>query len=127
MSGRITGSRIALVVHPDVACLSKYQSALAVNGFLPVVARDLATALLAMTQHHFELGIIGCEISEPGDGWLLAGVFHMAFPGSKVAVLTFEADMFTYMKAINTGVQQMFPQSKAADSVVSELARTVTG
>lgn len=127
MSGRITGSQIALVVHPDVACLSKYQSALAVNGFLPVVARDLATALLAMTQHHFVLGIIGCEISEPGDGWLLAGVFHMAFPGSKVAVLTFEADMFTYVKAINTGVEQMFPQSQPADSVVSELARTVTG
>jgi ActR/RegA family two-component response regulator len=126
LSSGITGSRIALIVHPDVACLSKYQSALAANGFLPVVARDLPTALLAMTQHQFVLGIIGSEISEPGDGWLLAGVFHMAFPGSRVAVLTFEADMLTYMKAINTGVQETFLQSKPADSVVSELARSVT-
>lgn len=127
MSSGITGSRIALIVHPDVACLSKYQAALAGHGFLPIVARDLPTALLAMTQHEFVLGILGCEISEPGDGWLLAGVFRMAFPGSQVAVLTFEADMFTYMKAINTGVQEMFLQSKPAESVVSELARNVRG
>jgi ActR/RegA family two-component response regulator len=119
----ISNSRIALIVHSDVAYLSKYQSVLAASGFLPVVARDLATALLAMTQHQFSMGIIASDVSERGDGWSLAGVFRMAFPGSRVGVLTSENDMFNYVKAINVGVQELFLQSVPPDGVVRELAR----
>lgn len=122
MSSGITGSRIALIVHPEVAFLSQYQSVLAKNEILPVVARDLPTALLAMTQHQFAFGVFAADIAEPGDGWPLAGVFRLAFPDSTVGVLTSENDMHTYMKAINLGVQRLILPAMNVDGVVTELA-----
>ena len=68
--------KTALIVHPDLAMLSKYQTRLAAEGYTPIVARDLPTALLAMTQHYFDLAIVSSQLNEPGDGWPLAGVLR---------------------------------------------------
>lgn len=40
-------SNNALVVHPDLAVLSALQPVLSQRGFVPILARDLPTALLA--------------------------------------------------------------------------------
>ena len=81
------GSKFALVVHPDLSVLSQYQTLLASSGFTTVVARDLPTALLAITQHFFDVAVVSSQLSEAGDGWPLAGVLHLVFPQSYIGVL----------------------------------------
>ena len=68
--------RMALIVHSDMGVLSSLQSALSKNGFTAIIARDLPTALLAITQHYFEVAIVSAQLREGGDGWPLAGVLH---------------------------------------------------
>ena len=53
--------KMALVVHPDLTMLSKYQALLTGVEFSTVVARDIPTALLAITQHYFEVAIISAQ------------------------------------------------------------------
>ena len=51
-------SRMALIVHSDMGALSGLQTALSAKGFTAIVARDLPTALLAITHHYFEVAIV---------------------------------------------------------------------
>jgi hypothetical protein len=44
-----TAQRIALVVHPDLAAVSSLQGEFLKHSIATIVARDLPTALLAMT------------------------------------------------------------------------------
>ena len=115
------GSKFALVVHPDLSVLSQYQTLLASNGFTTVVARDLPTALLAITQHFFDVAIVSSQLSEAGDGWPLAGVLHLVFPGSYIGVLVPGADLLTLQSAINSGVQDVYETTQTPQSVVSAL------
>ncbi len=115
-------SKMALVVHSDVGALSGYQSALSENGYITVVARDLPTALLAITQHYFDVCITSSRLREAGDGWPLAGVLHLVFPRAFVGVLTpGEPDVLTFQSAINNGVTQIYQQSSPAKEVVSSI------
>ena len=59
---------MALVVHSDMGLLSSFQSALSEKGFVTIVARDLPTALLAITHHYFDLAIVSSRLAEGGDG-----------------------------------------------------------
>ncbi|HEV2730472.1 MAG TPA: hypothetical protein VGV15_10625 [Terriglobales bacterium] len=111
--------KTALIVHPDLAMLSKYQTRLAAEGYTPIVARDLPTALLAMTQHYFDLAIVSSQLNEPGDGWPLAGVLHLVFPKSFIAVLVPGTDLMALQAAINNGVQDLFDADHAPESVVA--------
>jgi DNA-binding NtrC family response regulator len=111
--------KTALIVHPDLAMLSKYQTRLAAEGYTPIVARDLPTALLAMTQHYFDLAIVSSQLNEPGDGWPLAGVLHLVFPKSFIAVLVPGTDLMALQAAINNGVQELFDADHAPESVVA--------
>ena len=111
--------KTALIVHPDLAMLSKYQTRLAAEGYTPIVARDLPTALLAVTQHYFDLAIVSSQLNEPGDGWPLAGVLHLVFPKSFIAVLVPGTDLMALQAAINNGVQELFDADHSPESVVA--------
>ena len=112
------GAKFALVVHPELSVLSQYQSQLSNNGFTTVVARDVPTALLAITQHYFDIAIVASQLSEAGDGWPLAGVLHLVFPGSYIGVLVPGDDLLTLQSAINNGVQDVFEFTQSPQSVV---------
>lgn len=113
------GTKFALVVHPELSVLSQYQTLLSKNGLTTVVARDLPTALLAITQHYFDVSIVSSQLSEAGDGWPLAGVLHLVFPGSYIGVLVPGADLLTLQSAINSGVQDVYELTQSPKSVVS--------
>ncbi len=113
------GTKFALVVHPELSVLAQYQTLLSANGFSTVVARDLPTALLAITQHYFDLAIVSSQLGEAGDGWPLAGILHLVFPGSYIGVLVPGSDLLTLQSAINSGVQDVYEITQPAQSVVS--------
>jgi DNA-binding NtrC family response regulator len=113
---------MALVVHPEMSVLSGFQSALTEQGFVTIIARDLATALLAITQHYFDVALVSSALAEGGDGWPLAGVLHLVFPQAFVAVVSpTEPDVLTLQAAINYGVREIFDQAKPASQVVNSI------
>lgn len=115
----VSQPKMALVVHADMGVLSAFQGALTQNGFVTIVARDVPTTLLAMTQHYFDLAIVSSHLAEPGDGWPVAGVLHLAFPKCFVAVLAPETSVLTLQAAINNGVREIYHQSTPAAEVVA--------
>jgi DNA-binding NarL/FixJ family response regulator len=113
---------MALVVHPDMGVVSGLQSALSHSGFTTIVARDLPTALLSITQHYFEVALVSAHLHETGDGWPLAGVLHLVFPRAFVGVLApQEPDILTLQSAINYGVREIYQQSSPPHEVVSSI------
>ena len=115
-------SKTALVVHPEMDALAKFQAALSAKGFLTIVARDLATALLAITQHHFDTALVSSQLAEDGDGWPLAGVLHLVFPRAYIGVLVpVEPDVLTLQAAINYGVREAFPWSRSVQEIVDSI------
>lgn len=121
-------SRMALIVHSDMGLLSSFQSALSERGFVTIVARDLPTALLAITHHYFDVAIVSSRLGEGGDGWPLAGVLHLVFPRAFVGVLSpTEPDVLTLQSAINYGVREVFLQSNAPQDVVGTILSQIDG
>lgn len=123
MSARTsTPPKNALVVVSDLQALTAFQTALTSKGYVVIVARDLPTALLATTQHYFDLAIVSSRLGEGGDGWPLAGVLHLVFPRAFIAVLTpGEPDVVTFQSAINNGVSEIYEQTKGPSEVVSNI------
>jgi DNA-binding NtrC family response regulator len=121
-------SRMALVVHSDLAMLSNYQAALTEKGFVTIVARDLPTALLAITQHFFDVAIVSTRLLEGGDGWPLAGVLHLVFPHAYVAVVSpDEPDVLALQSAINYGVREIYGTSRPAPEIVDAIVAELQG
>jgi DNA-binding NarL/FixJ family response regulator len=111
-----------------MAALAKFQAALAQKDFRTIVARDLPTALLAITQHHFQLAIVSAHLKEPGDGWPLAGVLHLVFPQAFVAVVSpTDPDVLSLQAAINFGAREVFPASTTPDEIVGLIAAQLAG
>ncbi len=118
--------RMALVVHADVGVLSNFQAALSENGFVAIVARDLPTALLAITQHYFDVAIVASQLREGGDGWPLAGVLHLVFPHAFVSVLSAtDPDVLTLQSAINYGVRDVYTESAAPREVIGTILSAI--
>lgn len=118
--------QLALIVHTDMAALAKFQAALAQRNFSAIVARDLPTALLAITQHHFQVAIVSSQLKEGGDGWPLAGVLHLVFPHAFVAVVSpNEPDVLTLQAAINYGAREVFPETRSPEEIVGSITAEV--
>jgi len=116
------GQKRALLVHSDMEILSNLQTALLREGFVAIVARDLSSALLAITQHQFQLAAVFADLGEPGAGWPLAGVLRLAFPRAFVCVLEqSELQLAGVQSAINYGVQQIYRQTTPIAELVSTL------
>lgn len=109
----------ALVVHPDMRMLTAFQGELTKNGIVTVIARDLPTALLAMTQHFFDYAIVASRISEEGDGWSVAGVLRLIFPQARLIAVAPQADVLTLKSAINNGIDELCENTRSAEEVVS--------
>ncbi|MGH9530648.1 MAG: hypothetical protein ACRD2S_12110 [Terriglobales bacterium] len=117
---------MALIVHPDMGVLSSLQSTLSENGFTAIVARDIPTALLAITHHYFNVAIVSSQLHEAGDGWPLAGVLHLVFPRAFVSVLVpSDGDVLTLQAAINYGVKEVYKESRPAREVVGAILAAV--
>ena len=115
--------KTALVVSSDLQALTGFQSALTSNGYVTIIARDLPTALLSITQHYFDVAIVASRLGEGGDGWPLAGVLHLVFPRAFIAVLTpGDPDVVTFQAAINNGVTEIYEQSRRPADIVSAIA-----
>ncbi|HEY4678304.1 MAG TPA: hypothetical protein VIJ01_14145 [Candidatus Angelobacter sp.] len=112
-------TKTALIVHSDMSVLSAFQSSFVSKGYVAILARDLPTALLALTQHFFDVAVISSRLAEGGDGWPLAGVVHLIFPKAFVGVLTPETSVLTLQAAINNGVTQIFDAASNPDHVVN--------
>ena len=121
MSDTLKTTKTALIVHADMSVLSAFQSSFVSKGYVAILARDLPTALLALTQHFFDVAVISSRLAEGGDGWPLAGVVHLVFPKAFVGVLTPETNVLTLQAAINNGVTQIFDVSNNPDQVVTTL------
>jgi len=121
MSDTLKTTKTALIVHADMSVLSAFQSSFVSKGYVAILARDLPTALLAVTQHFFDVAVISSRLAEGGDGWPLAGVVHLVFPKAFVGVLTPETNVLTLQAAINNGVTQIFDVSNNPDQVVTTL------
>src|SRR4029077_12997239 len=118
MSETIKTTKTALIVHADMSVLSAFQSSFVSKGYVAILARDLPTALLALTQHFFDIAVISSRLGEGGDGWPLAGVVHRIFPRAFVGVLAPEPSVLTLQAAINNGVTQIFEGSSKPDHIV---------
>ena len=117
-----TPPKNALVVATDLEALTAFQAALTGCGYVTILARDLPTALLAITQHYFDVAIVASRLGEGGDGWPLAGILHLVFPRAFIAVLTpGEPDVITFQSAINNGVTELYDQSRRPADVVSAI------
>ncbi len=119
MSETIKTTKSALIVHSDMSVLSAFQSSFVSRGYVAILARDLPTALLALTQHFFDVAVISSRLAEGGDGWPLAGVVHLIFPKAFVGVLTPETNVLTLQAAINNGVTQIFDAASHPEHVVN--------
>ena len=119
MSETIKTTKTALIVHSDMSVLSAFQSSFVSKGYVAILARDLPTALLALTQHFFDVAVISSRLVEGGDGWPLAGVVHLIFPKAFVGVLAPETNVLTLQAAINNGVTQIFDASSHPEHVVN--------
>ena len=71
--------KLALVVHPDLSVLSKFQEAFTQAGMTTLLARDLPTALVAISQNNFEVAVISWRVTESGDGWPLGAILRRIF------------------------------------------------
>jgi ActR/RegA family two-component response regulator len=119
MIEQIKHTKTALIVHSDMSVLSAFQSSFVSKGYVAILARDLPTALLALTQHFFDVAVISSRLAEGGDGWPLAGVVHLIFPKAFVGVLTPETSVLTLQAAINNGVTQIFDAASNPAHVVN--------
>ena len=113
--------KMALLVHSDLNVLSVLQSALTQQGVRTVVARDLPTMLMAITQHYFDLAVVGSRISEEGDGWPVASVLRMVFPNAFLAVVAPRADVLTLKAAINSGINEVYQSDRSPEEIASTL------
>jgi ActR/RegA family two-component response regulator len=123
-----TPPKTALVVVSDLEALTGFQSALTSRGYVAIIARDLPTALLAITQHYFDVAIVCSRLGEGGDGWPLAGVLHLVFPRAFIAVLSpGDPDVVTFQAAINNGVSEIYDQSRRPADIVGAIAAQSSG
>jgi len=119
-----TNEKTALIVHPDMTVLSALQSAFVKSEVTAIVARDLPTALLAITQHFFDVVVISSRISEEGDGWTLGGVIRLVFPKAFVLTIAPGTDLMTLKNAINHGVDEVLEGTASPGQIVSTTLRS---
>src|SRR3954470_12310985 len=119
-----TNDKTALIVHPDMTVMSSLQSAFVKNEITAIVARDLPTALLAITQHFFDVVVVSSRISEEGDGWTLGGVLRLVFPKAFVMMIAPGTDLMSLKNAINHGVDEVFEGTVSPQQIVSTPLRS---
>jgi DNA-binding NtrC family response regulator len=116
--------KTALIVHADMTVLSSLQSAFVKNEITAIVSRDLPTALLAITQHFFDVVVVSSRISEEGDGWTLGGVIRLVFPKAFVLMIAPGTDLLTLKNAINHGIDEVLEGTATPEQIVNTALRS---
>jgi DNA-binding NarL/FixJ family response regulator len=119
--------KLALIVHADMTVIAGLQSVFSQSGITTIVARDLPTALLAMTQHYFDLAVVSSRISEEGDGWPVGGVLRLVFSKAFVVVIAPETDVLTLKAAINNGIDEIFDKQRSPEEIAEAIVAQVAG
>ena len=114
---------LVLIVDGNLGRASALHNACVDSGCRTVVARDLPTALLMLSQHVFDAAIFSSRIGEEGDGWSLASVFRLIFPQAYVAVIARERSVTSLQAAINHGADELFESAEPP----TQVARAVIG
>lgn len=121
---------LALLVHPNTGVLSALQRAFEARGMHSVVSRDMATTLLALSQHDFSVAVVHHRIHEEGDGWALGGVARRLFSGAHIAVICGEKDVAALQSAINNRLDQVFDEKagieQITDTIMGKLGKSET-
>jgi DNA-binding NarL/FixJ family response regulator len=126
-AGAQLSGKLALIVHADMTVIAGLQSVFSQSGITTIVARDLPTALLAMTQHYFDLAVVSSRISEEGDGWPVGGVLRLVFAKAFVVVIAPETDVLTLKAAINNGIDEIFDKERSPEEIAEAIVAQVAG
>lgn len=118
---------LVLVVDSDLSRATALHNACVEAGCRTVVARDLPTALLMISQHLFSAAVFSSRVSEEGDGWSLAAVFRLIFPRAYVAVMARERTVSSLQAAINHGADELFESSEPPARVAQAVIAAVSG
>ncbi len=122
----VDNKQLVLIVDGDLSRATSLHNACVDLGCRTVVARDLPTALLMISQHLFDAAVFSSRVSEEGDGWSLASVFRLIFPKSYVAVVARERSVTSLQAAINHGADELFestdPTTQLAKAVVAGIS-----
>ena len=110
--------QLVLIVDGDLSRATSLHNACVKQDCRTVVARDLPTALLMISQHVFDAAVFSSRVSEEGDGWSLASVFRLIFPRAYVAVIARERSVTSLQAAINHGADELFESAESPDDVV---------
>ena len=119
--------KLALIVHADMTVIAGLQNVFSQSGITTIVARDLPTALLAMTHHYFDVAVVSSRITEEGDGWPVGGVLRLVFPKAFVVVLAPETDVLTLKAAINNGIDEIFDKQRSTEEIAEAIVTLVSG
>ena len=124
---RTREKELVLVVDGDLSRATSLHSACVEAGCKTVVARDLPTALLMISQHVFTAAVFSSRVGEEGDGWSLAAVFRLIFPKAYVAVIDRERSVTSLQAAINHGADELFESADAPVRVARSVASAISG
>ncbi len=112
-----------LIVEPDLMRTTALNHACNERGLRVIVARDLPTALLTISQHLFDACLIAATIQEQGDGWALAAVCRLIFPEAYIGVVASDRSLLTLQSAINNGVDEVFESTGGLERITAALAQ----
>jgi PleD family two-component response regulator len=112
---------LVLLADPGLERATALHNACVKSGVTTIVARDLPTALLMLSQHVFDGAIISSRIMEESDGFSLAAVFRMIFPEAYIGVIAKEKSVLTLQSAINNGVDQIFESTAKPEQMVAAM------
>ena len=112
-------SPLVLLVESELMRATALNNACLQAGMQTIVARDLPTALLMISQHVFDACLISARVLEPGDGWSLAAVCRMIFEEAYIGVIAGERSVLTLQSAINNGVDEIFEPSADVEKIVA--------
>lgn len=127
MTTRPKTKDLVLVVDSDLGRATALHSACVDAGCRTVVARDLPTALLMISQHLFSAAVFSSRVGEEGDGWSLAAVFRLIFPAAYVAVIARERSVSSLQAAINHGADELFESSDSPHQVAEAVVGAISG
>jgi ActR/RegA family two-component response regulator len=116
---RASLAKKALLLHPDMGVLSALQSEFSRRNVTSIVSRDLPTALLAITQHYFEIAVVSSKIAEEGDGWPVGGILRLIFPKASVIMIAPRTDLLTLRSAINNGIDEVCEATTSPEKIVA--------
>lgn len=127
MTKTLKQKELVLVVDHDLSRATALHSACVEAGCRTVLARDLPTALLMISQHLFDAAVFSSRIGEDGDGWSLAAVFRLVFPKAYVAVIDRERSVTSLQAAINHGADDLFVPDDSPTQVAQSVVGAISG